>query len=75
MNEFPHFLQNDRRDGTRAVLLTKTVINRFTDIERCFTLLKRIKDGVEPLKALLEAHLKKEGLAAIEKCGAQAATV
>eukprot|EP00054_Salpingoeca_dolichothecata_P008094 m.46259 g.46259 ORF g.46259 m.46259 type:complete len:754 (-) comp17502_c0_seq1:67-2328(-) len=39
------------------------------DLKRMYLLLARVPDGLKPLRELLEKHVKKQGLAAMEKCG------
>ena len=50
-DEFQILLDNDRQD----------------DLARMFRLLSRITDGLEPLRTKFEAHVRKAGLAAVEK--------
>jgi cullin 1 len=44
---------------------------RTDDLARMYKLLARIKDGLEPLRARFELHVRKAGLAAIDKVAAQ----
>ncbi|ETI27909.1 hypothetical protein G647_00358 [Cladophialophora carrionii CBS 160.54] len=44
---------------------------RTEDLARMYKLLSRIKDGLEPLRTRFEAHVRKAGLAAVEKVAAQ----
>ena len=41
--------------------------DRKTDLARMYRLLSRIIDGLEPLRTKFEAHVRKSGLAAVEK--------
>ena len=41
--------------------------DRDDDLARMYTLLKRIPEGLEPLRVKFEAHVRKAGLAAVEK--------
>lgn len=50
-DEFQVLLDNDRQD----------------DLARMYRLLARIVDGLEPLRTKFEAHVRKSGLAAVEK--------
>ena len=50
-DEFQVLLDNDRQD----------------DLARMYRLLARIIDGLEPLRTKFEAHVRKSGLAAVEK--------
>lgn len=50
-DEFQALLDNDRQD----------------DLARMYRLLARIIDGLEPLRTKFEAHVRKSGLAAVEK--------
>ena len=50
-DEFQALLDNDRQD----------------DLARMYRLLSRIVDGLEPLRTKFEAHVRKSGLAAVEK--------
>lgn len=43
---------------------------RTEDLARMYKLLSRIKDGLEPLRARFETHVRKAGLAAVEKVAA-----
>ena len=72
VHEFPNFLKNDKRDGIGVWAASKLTC---ADVELSYSLLKRVPNGTDPLRAQLELHLKKEGLAAIEKAGADAASV
>ncbi|KAK1778538.1 Cullin [Copromyces sp. CBS 386.78] len=46
--------------------------NREEDMRRMYSLLSRIPDGLEPLRARFEAHVRKAGLAAVAKVAADA---
>ncbi|KAK3954045.1 Cullin [Pseudoneurospora amorphoporcata] len=46
--------------------------NREDDMRRMYSLLSRIPDGLEPLRARFEAHVRKAGLAAVAKVAADA---
>lgn len=52
--EFQVLLDNDRQD----------------DLSRMYKLLSRIPDGLDPLRTRFEAHVRKAGLAAVEKVAA-----
>lgn len=56
VHEFPSFLENDRRE----------------DLEASYQLLRKVSNGTDPLLVHLEIFLKKQGLAAVEKCGSEA---
>lgn len=43
------------------------------DLFRMFSLLLRIPEGLDPLRARFEAHVRKAGLSAIEKIAAESA--
>ena len=43
---------------------------RTEDLARMYRLLSRIKDGLDPLRVTFEAHVRKAGLAAVEKVAA-----
>lgn len=51
------------RDEFQVLLDT----DRQTDLARMYRLLARIVDGLEPLRTKFEAHVRKSGLAAVEK--------
>jgi cullin 1 len=53
-DEFQVLLDNERKD----------------DLARMYNLLSRIKDGLEPLRNRFETHVRKAGLAAVEKVAA-----
>jgi cullin 1 len=53
-DEFQILLDNERQD----------------DLARMYRLLSKIKDGLDPLRAKFETHVRKAGLAAIEKVAA-----
>ncbi|KAH8884799.1 Cullin-domain-containing protein [Thozetella sp. PMI_491] len=55
-DEFQVLLDNDREE----------------DMARMYSLLSRIPDGLEPLRAKFEAHVRKAGLAAVAKVAADA---
>ncbi|KAK9448784.1 Cullin [Limtongia smithiae] len=55
-DEFLNLLEADKQD----------------DLKRMFTLLSRISDGLVPLRAKFEAHVRKQGLDAIEKLANEA---
>ncbi|KIW73647.1 hypothetical protein PV04_01746 [Phialophora macrospora] len=55
------------RDEFQLLLDTE----RTEDLARMYKLLSRIKDGLEPLRTRFEAHVRKAGLAAVEKVSAQ----
>jgi len=54
-DEFQVLLDNDRQD----------------DLTRMYRLLSRIKDGLDPLRVKFETHVRKAGLAAVEKVAAE----
>ncbi len=54
-DEFQLLLDADRRD----------------DLARMYKLLSRITDGLDPLRTKFEAHVRKAGLAAVEKVAAE----
>ncbi|KAL2813696.1 Cullin [Aspergillus granulosus] len=54
-DEFQPLLDNERQD----------------DLARMYRLLSRIKDGLDPLRTKFEAHVRKAGLAAVEKVAAE----
>ncbi|KAL2833089.1 Cullin [Aspergillus pseudoustus] len=54
-DEFQPLLDNERQD----------------DLARMYRLLSRIKDGLDPLRTKFEAHVRKAGLAAVEKVTAE----
>jgi cullin 1 len=54
--EFQTLLDNDRQE----------------DLGRMYKLLSRIADGLEPLRTRFEAHVRKSGLAAVEKIAVEA---
>ena len=54
-DEFQVLLDNDRQD----------------DLARMYKLLARITDGLQPLRTKFEAHVRKAGLAAVEKVAAE----
>lgn len=49
--------------------------NRQDDLARMYRLLARIVGGLEPLRAKFEAHVRKAGLAAVEKVAAEGDTL
>lgn len=53
-DEFQLLLDNERQE----------------DLGRMYKLLSRVKDGLDPLRSRFEAHVRKSGLAAIEKVAA-----
>ncbi|OJJ80926.1 cullin culA [Aspergillus glaucus CBS 516.65] len=53
-DEFQVLMDNERQD----------------DLARMYRLLSRIKDGLDPLRAKFETHVRKAGLAAVEKVAA-----
>jgi cullin 1 len=46
--------------------------DRYDDMERMYKLLQRIPDGLDPLRAKFEAHVRKAGLAAVSKVAVDA---
>ncbi|KAL2865331.1 cullin culA [Aspergillus lucknowensis] len=54
-DEFQPLLDNERQE----------------DLARMYRLLSRIKDGLDPLRTKFEAHVRKAGLAAVEKVAAE----
>jgi cullin 1 len=46
--------------------------DRYDDMERMYKLLLRIPDGLDPLRAKFEAHVRKAGLAAVSKVAVDA---
>lgn len=46
--------------------------DRYDDMQRMYNLLLRIPDGLDPLRAKFEAHVRKAGLAAVEKVAVDA---
>ncbi|KAH8804781.1 Cullin [Xylogone sp. PMI_703] len=46
--------------------------DRYDDMARMYNLLSRIPDGLDPLRAKFEAHVRKAGLAAVSKVAADA---
>jgi cullin 1 len=46
-----------------------------TDLYRIYTLLSRIPEGLDPLKVKFEAHIKREGLSAVEKVAGEGETL
>lgn len=46
--------------------------DRYEDMERMYKLLQRIPDGLDPLRAKFEAHVRKAGLAAVTKVAVDA---
>jgi cullin 1 len=46
--------------------------DRYDDMQRMYNLLSRIPDGLDPLRARFEAHVRKAGLAAVEKVAVDA---
>jgi cullin 1 len=58
-DEFQVLLDNERTD----------------DLARMYKLLSRIKDGLDPLRNRFETHVRKAGLAAVEKVAAQGENV
>lgn len=54
-DEFQVLLDNERQE----------------DLARMYRLLSRIKDGLDPLRAKFETHVRKAGLAAVEKVAAE----
>ena len=46
--------------------------DRYEDMQRMYNLLSRIPDGLEPLRAKFEAHVRKAGLAAVAKVAVDA---
>lgn len=46
--------------------------NRYEDMERMYDLLFKIPDGLDPLRAKFEAHVRKAGLAAVSKVATDA---
>ncbi len=55
------------RDEFQVLLDT----DRQEDLARMYRLLARIVDGLEPLRTKFEAHVRKSGLAAVEKVAAE----
>ncbi|KAK9453215.1 Cullin [Dipodascopsis uninucleata] len=55
-DEFQNLLDADRQD----------------DLKRMFMLLSRIPEGLDPLRVKFEAHVRKQGLAAVEKLANEA---
>ncbi|KAJ5091551.1 cullin-1 [Penicillium alfredii] len=54
-DEFQVLLDNERQE----------------DLARMYRLLSRIKDGLDPLRATFESHVRKAGLAAVEKVASE----
>jgi cullin 1 len=46
--------------------------DRYDDMQRMYNLLSRIPDGLDPLRAKFEAHVRKAGLAAVAKVAVDA---
>lgn len=46
--------------------------DRYEDMQRMYNLLSRIPDGLEPLRAKFEAHVRKAGLSAVAKVAVDA---
>ncbi|CAG8961131.1 hypothetical protein HYFRA_00002674 [Hymenoscyphus fraxineus] len=46
--------------------------DRYEDMERMYNLLYKIPDGLDPLRAKFEAHVRKAGLAAVQKVAVDA---
>ncbi|TVY82793.1 Cullin-1 [Lachnellula suecica] len=46
--------------------------DRYDDMERMYKLLARIPDGLDPLRAKFEAHVRKAGLGAVQKVAVDA---
>ena len=46
--------------------------DRYEDMQRMYNLLSRIPDGLDPLRAKFEAHVRKAGLAAVAKVAVDA---
>lgn len=46
--------------------------DRYEDMQRMYTLLSRIPDGLEPLRVKFEAHVRNAGLSAVSKVSADA---
>lgn len=55
-------------------MLADSFQERIDDLRRMYDLLARIPNGLQPLRELLEAHVKEQGLQAIEKVKADAET-
>lgn len=59
-------LEGREKKGIQETLLLTPTIHTL-DLHRMYSLLARITDGLNPLRASFEAHVKKAGLSAIER--------
>lgn len=55
--------------------LIATIYYFLPDLYRIYTLLSRIPEGLDPLKEKFEGHVKREGLAAVEKVAGDGETL
>ncbi|KAK9338533.1 Cullin [Lipomyces starkeyi] len=62
----------DHADLLRDEFQNLLETNRQEDLKRMFSLLSRIQNGLEPLRGKFETHVRKQGLAAIEKLANEA---
>lgn len=69
--DFQRLLDQEREGGEpkRPALLTSTLTYpwRNTDLSRMYNLLHRIPDGLDPLRARFETHIKSAGMGAVER--------
>lgn len=71
-DEFQALLDSEKPDGTLSsshVCKTHAVS---VDLFRIYTLLSRIPEGLDPLRKTFETHVKRTGLAAVEKVAGEA---
>jgi cullin 1 len=50
-------------------------LDKNSDLARMYSLVCRISEGLNELKAILEAHIHNQGLSALAKCGEAASNV
>ena len=66
-DEFQSLLDGDRNDGKLNALGFLRIEANRADLTRMYGLLMRIPNGLEPLRKRFEEHVKKSGMAAVQK--------
>lgn len=68
--DFQNLLDYDKDEGADGIVLSHGTFLRsyiFIDLQRMYSLLSRIQDGLEPLRSKFEEHVKASGLNAVSK--------
>lgn len=65
--EFQSLLDADRDEGEWTVSKLGQLLSAFPDLQRMYSLLVLIPDGLDPLRTKFEAHVERVGKAAVER--------